>query len=115
MENKFTLTDFLAMHELILNLRESTVPKNEHVDVTDIDLMWYKLDSLFIQWGNQFKEHLIDKESIERIIGKKINSFEKKYNENGVLTGINVLPVQSIAFIEMQFTITPEGTKFKDK
>ena len=113
MENKiFKLHDFLEMHELILTLRESTVPKNEHVDSIGVDLMWHKLDCLLIDLGNQFKEQLIDKESIEKIMGKKINSFKKEYNEKGEFTGVIVEPVQTVEFITCQFTITPEGASF---
>lgn len=112
--NKFMLCDFLAMSDLINQLRETTTPKNEHVDSISIDLMWVELNSLLLQLGNSFKEQMIDKECIEKVTGKKIHSFKKNYDENGVFTGVTVVPVQVIEFIEMQFTITPEGTKFKN-
>lgn len=114
MENNFTFTDFLAMHELILNLRESTVPKNEHVDDVTLDLMWHKLDQSLIAMGNRFKEELIDKDAVEKMMGKKIHSFEKEYDDNGVFKGVRVVPVQSVQFITCQFTVTPTGTEFKD-
>ena len=111
--NKFMLCDFLAMGDLIYQLRETTIPKNEHVDSLAIDLMWVELNSLLIQMGNCFKEQMIDKEYIEKIMGKEIHSFKKNYDEKGMFTGVTVRPVQVTEFIEVNFTITPTETEFK--
>jgi hypothetical protein len=114
MENKFTLQDLIAMHELIITLRGTTVPVNEHASPDDIDSQWHQLDCLLLKMGNQFKEQLIDKESIEKLYGKKINSFKKQYDDKGMFTGVLIEPVSSVEFITCSFTVTPEGTKFLD-
>lgn len=107
---RFMLNDFLAMSDLIHQLREITVPKNEHVDSVAIDLMWVELNGLLIQIGNRFKEQMIDKECLEKIIGKKIHSFEKNYDEKGVFTGVSIVPIQIPEFINVTFSVVPSGT-----
>jgi len=111
-DNKFMLCDFLAMSDLIHQLRETTVPKNEHVDSVAIDLMWVELNSLLIQMGNCFKEQMIDKEYLEKIMGKQIHSFKKNYDEKGMFTGVTVMPVQVTEFIDVKFTVSPTGSEF---
>jgi hypothetical protein len=107
--DKFMLSDYLAMSDLIHQLREITAPRNEHIDPISIDLMWCELYTQLLKMGNHFKDQLINKEYIEKYLGKKVQSFEKVYNENGVLTGVNVVPVMVAEYITINFTITPTG------
>jgi hypothetical protein len=108
--NKFTLQDFLTMHELIVTLRGESKPVNDHVDSICIDQYWFQLDQLVIKLANTFKDQLIvTKEAVEQLYGKKIHTFEKIYDEEGMLTAIKVVPVQSVEFINVSFNISPTG------
>jgi hypothetical protein len=112
-KNKFTLDDFLEMHKAIVQLKECTVASNSFLDPIIVDLAWHNLDTLLIKMGNHFKDQLVDKEAVEKLTGKTIQSMEKVYDEQGMLTGVNVIPIPAAHFIEMKFTITPEGAQFE--
>lgn len=114
MENKFTLQDFLTMHELLVTLSRETKPVNEHVDSICIDQYWFHLNELLEKLGNTFKEQLITKDSIEKWTGKKIHSFEKVYDEKGMLTGVNVVPVKTVEYITITFNVTPTGVSVEE-
>jgi hypothetical protein len=103
MENpsKFSFYDFIQLCELISTLRESTVPANEHVDVLGLDGTWKEVNFLMAKMGSCFKEQMIDKEYLEDLTGKTIRSFEKVYDENGVMTGIKIVPVTPVNYIEV--------------
>lgn len=104
---KFTLSDYLRMQELIFNLRSFTIPLNEHVSQDDIDALWLQLQNRLTVLVDQYKDDLIDKESIEQLTGKEIISFEKRYDDKGVFTGVNIVPCQAVEFICVNFTIKP--------
>lgn len=111
LNDKFNLEDLIRMHELIYSLRVSTQPLNDHTDPLSIDEIWNDLDDMLIKFGNSFKDQLVDKKSIELLIGKEVHTFEKVYDEKGILKGVNVTLVQAVEYITTTFTITQSGVE----
>lgn len=108
--NKFTLEDFIRVLGLINSLRVSTQPLNEHTDPLSIDDCWNELDDMLNKLGNTFNEQLVTKESIEKLIGKEVQSIEKLYDDKGIFKGVNVVPIQVPEYIELSFTVIPTKT-----
>lgn len=109
MGNKFTILDLLKIHDLIYALRQSTTPLNEHIDPLSVDDCWNELDDLVDKLGTTFKDQLYTKENLEKLLGKKIHTFEKVYNEEGVFTGVKIQPVSAVEYIECRMTIHPSS------
>jgi hypothetical protein len=114
MPTKFNIVDLIHLYEVVHALRTCTVPLNEHTDPLSNEDCWNEVNDLLDKLGASFKEQLVDQESIEKLIGKKIHKFEKRYDANGVFSGVDVYPVEVIQFIDMNFTITPTGTNFEN-
>lgn len=110
-ENKFILDDLIRMHELMYSLRVSTQPLNDHTDPLSTNDIWNDLEDMLNKLGNTFKDQLVTKESIEKLIGKEVHTFEKVYDEKGMLKGVNVTPVQAVEYITTTFTITQSGVE----
>jgi hypothetical protein len=87
---------------------------NEHTDPLSNEDCWNELYDLLDKAGASFKDELVDQESIEKLLGKKIHKYEKIYDDNGVLTGVNVYPVEVREYIDVNLVITPTGTTFED-
>lgn len=113
--DKFTLEDFILLHELIHSIRVCTQPLNEHTDPLSIDDCWNELDDMLTKLGNTFKEQLVTKESIEKLIGKEVHSMKKVYDSNGIFKGVEVVAIQVPEYIEMSFTIMPTNEDEKTK
>lgn len=110
MNTKFNILDLLHLYDVIHALRVSTVPLNEHTDPLSTDDCWNEVYDLLDKMGETYKEHLYDKESIEKIMGKKIHKYEKTYDENGVFKGFRVEPVSVVEYFECKLTILPTGS-----
>jgi len=106
-----TLVDLITVYDLIATLRKATVPVNEHIDPLAVDDCWDELTNIVDSMGLLIKDKLVTKESIEAILGRKIVTFEKVYDEQGVLREVKVQPVMAVEYITMQFKIVPEGTE----
>jgi len=107
--NEITLLDLFNAYDLIATLRKSTVPVNEHIDPLEVDECWDQLTRIVDSMGLLVKDKLVTKESLEALIGKKIVTFEKIYDEKGILREVKVQPVAAVEYIEMQFKIIPES------
>ena len=109
MERKFTIVDLLHLYDVVHTLRGSTVPLNEHTDPLSNEDCWNQVYDLLDKMGASFKDQLYNKQTIEAILGRKIQTYEKVYNEEGVFTGFNILPVEATKYIECKFMIKEDG------
>jgi hypothetical protein len=107
MSNRFNILDLHHLYDVIHTLRVTTVPLNEHTDPLSTEDCWNQVYDLLDKMATTYKEQMYDKETIESMIGKKIHKYEKRYDENGILTEIVVQPVSVVEYIELTMTIQP--------
>lgn len=114
MSKQFNIIDLFHLYDVVHTLRVSTVPLNEHTDPLSTEDCWNEIYDLLDKLGTTYKEQLYDKESLEQIMGKKIHTYEKTYDERGVFTGFKVQPVTVAEYIECKMTILPTGALFEE-
>jgi hypothetical protein len=107
MSGKFNILDLIHLYDVVHTLRVTTVPLNEHTDPLSTEDCWNQVYDLLDKMSLTYKEELYDKESIEKLYGKKIHKYEKRYDENVILTGIVVQSVEVPEYIELTMTIQP--------
>jgi len=112
MKSKLNLLDCLELLEILHSLRKETMPINNEVDPLTHSLMWCSVENKIIDFMNEFKDQLIDKDSLEKLYGRKIDSYQIQYDQNGFVSGIVVKPMLVPEFINIEITIKPttDGT-----
>lgn len=113
-DGKFNMVDLIHLYDVIHTLRVSTLPLNEHTDLLSTEDCWNEVHDLLDKLGTTYREQLYDKESLEKILGKRIHKYEKTYDKKGVFTGFKVEPVTVAQYIECKMTILPSDLSEPD-